>query len=85
MSECQQRATRRLVGWRFSSCLSVSDRTRSDTSPLSGESMYAFLDRVAGLVWNRICKLIEDWLNGYCLTDQAEIAERLHSKETSTS
>jgi hypothetical protein len=62
-----------------------SDRTRSDTSPLSGESMYAFLDPVAGPVWNRIRKFIEDWLNGYCLTDQAEIVGRLHSKGTSTS
>jgi hypothetical protein len=57
-----------------------SDRMRSDTSPLSGESMYAFLDRVAGPVWDRIRRLLEEWVNGYCLTGQAEIIERLHSK-----
>ena len=37
-----------------------SDRTRLDASPLSGESMYAFLDRVAGPFWDRIRQLINE-------------------------
>lgn len=47
---------------------------------MSGESMYAFLDRVAGPVWDRIRDLIEEWVKGYCPTGQTEIVERLHSK-----
>jgi hypothetical protein len=56
-----------------------SHRTRLDASPSSGESMYAFLDRVAGPFWDRIRQLIEDWVNDYCRDDQAEMM-RLHNK-----
>jgi hypothetical protein len=57
-----------------------SDRTRLDASPSSGESMYAFLDRVAGPFWDRIRQLIEDWVNDYCPDDQAEMVARLRTK-----
>jgi len=60
-----------------------SDRTRSDDSPLSGETMYNFLDRVAGPVWDRIRQLIDDWVNGYSPDDQAEMVARLrNSRDT---
>jgi hypothetical protein len=42
--------------------------------------MYAFLDRVAGPVWDRIRQLIEDWVSDYCPDDRAEMAARLRSK-----
>jgi hypothetical protein len=57
-----------------------SDRTRQDASPLSGESMYTFLDRVAGPFWDRVRRLIEDWVNAYCPDDQTEMVARLHTK-----
>lgn len=60
-----------------------SDRTRLDASPASGESIYAFLDRVAGPFWDRIRQLIEDWVNDYCPDDQAEMIARLHNKSDS--
>ena len=54
-----------------------SDRQRADTSASSGESMYDFLDRVAGPVWDRIRQLIEDWVTDYSPDDRAELAARL--------
>ena len=66
-------------GRRFGGGSGVSDRERSDASPSSGESTYAFLDRVAGPFWDRIRRLIEDWVNDYCPDDQAEMVGRLQS------
>jgi hypothetical protein len=43
--------------------------------------MYAFLDRVAGPVWDRIRSLIEDWVNSYPATDQADILGPLRSSD----
>jgi hypothetical protein len=41
--------------------------------------MYAFLDRVAGPVWDRIRQLIEDWVTDYNAGDRAEMVTRLQS------
>jgi hypothetical protein len=59
--------------------LVFSDRQRLDASPRSGESTYAFLDRVAGPVWDRIRQLIEDWVTDYNAGDRAEMVTRLQS------
>lgn len=56
-----------------------SDRNRTNTSPLSGESMHSFLDRVAGPVWDRIRQLIEDWVNDHCPDGQTDLVGRLRS------
>ena len=66
----------RRFGGGFGRFLTASGQT---LSPSSGESTYAFLDRVAGPFWDRIRRLIEDWVNDYCPDDQAEMVGRLQS------
>ena len=45
--------------------LVFSDRERLDARPSSGESMYTFLDRAAGPVWDRTRQLIENWASAF--------------------
>lgn len=59
--------------------LVFSERQRLDSSPRSAESQYAFFDRVAGPVWDRIRQLIENWVADYSIDDQAEVIARLQS------
>jgi hypothetical protein len=58
-----------------------SSRPRLDASPSSGEPTYAFLDRVAGPVWDRIRHLIEAWANDYSPADRADLVRRLQSRD----
>jgi hypothetical protein len=59
--------------------LVFSDRERLDAGPSSGESMYAFLDRVAGPVWDRIRQLIENWAGDYSPGNRDQLVGRLKS------
>ena len=43
--------------------------------------MYAFLDRVAGPVWDRIRHLIEAWAKDYSPDGRADVVRRLQSRE----
>jgi hypothetical protein len=61
--------------------LVFSDRQRSDSSPRSAESQYAFLDRVAGPVWDRIRQLIENWVSDYSAGDRPEMIARLQGRK----
>ena len=54
-----------------------SDRERVNTTPRGAESMFAFLDRVAEPVWDRIRQLIEDWVREYSPADQRDLLGRL--------
>jgi len=60
--------------------LVFSDRERLDASPSSGESLYSFLDRVAGPVWDRIRQLIEDWASDYSPANREQLVGRLKSR-----
>ncbi len=63
--------------------LVFSDRERLDATPSSGESMYAFLDRVAGPVWDRIRQLIEDWASDFSPDNRDQLVGRLKSRRGS--
>jgi hypothetical protein len=60
--------------------LVFSDRERVDASPSSGEPLYAFLDRVAGPVWDRIRQLIEDWASDFSSDNRDQLVGRLKSR-----
>jgi hypothetical protein len=60
--------------------LVFSDRERLDASPSSGESMYTFLDRVTGPVWDRIRQLIEDWAGDFSPDNRDQLVGRLKSR-----
>ena len=53
-----------------------SDRQRSDPRPSAAEPMYAFLDRVAGPVWDRVRQLVEGRVNDYSPGDRADVVRR---------
>lgn len=55
------------------------DRKRLDASPRGGESMFAFLDRVAGPFWDRVRQLLEIWVHDYSPDDRADLVGRLRS------
>lgn len=58
-----------------------SDRQRSDASPRTVESQYAFLDRIAGPYWDRIRRLIDAWAAGYSPADRTDMVRRLQSDD----
>lgn len=57
-------------------------RTRVDASPAKhGESTFAFLDRVAGPVWEQCRDLISDWFSEYPSRDRHALRARLRSPD----
>jgi len=58
------------------------DVARSDGNPASNaESTADFLNRVAGIYWQRIRDLIEQWLTRFCSDGQPDIRARLRSSD----
>lgn len=59
-----------------------TSRSRLDVSPSQhGESTFAFLDRVAGPVWDQCRDLITRWLAEYPATDRVALRARLRSPD----
>lgn len=56
---------------------------RSDRSPKRpDESMWAFLDRMAGSYWDRVRSLLESWLAGYPANERQRLVLDLMGSNT---